>query len=97
MVLMYNPKAKRQSVEWRSKNSPRPKKPRMSNSKIKIILIASFDMRFITYFEFVPEEITANETLYVEMLERFIVAVILKRGRLWEIAPAYSWLRVSQF
>jgi hypothetical protein len=31
----YDPKAKRQSMEWRLKDSPRTKKPSMSKSKIK--------------------------------------------------------------
>jgi hypothetical protein len=31
----YDPEAKCQSMEWRSKNSPMPKKPWMSKSMIK--------------------------------------------------------------
>jgi hypothetical protein len=31
----YDPEAKHQSMEWRSNNSPRPKKQRMLKSKIE--------------------------------------------------------------
>jgi predicted RecB family endonuclease len=34
-ILEYDPDTKRQSSEWRTSNSPRPKKARMSKSKIK--------------------------------------------------------------
>jgi hypothetical protein len=35
----YDPKAKYQPMEWRSKNSPKPKKPQMSKFKLKTLLI----------------------------------------------------------
>jgi hypothetical protein len=60
----YDPEAKRQSMEWRSKNSPRPKKPKMSKSKIKTTLICFLDIRSIIQFEFVPEGTTVNQTFY---------------------------------
>jgi len=34
-ILEYNPETKRQSQEWHTANSPRPRKARMSKSKIK--------------------------------------------------------------
>jgi hypothetical protein len=55
-------KAKCQSMEWRSKNSPRPKKPRISKSKIKTMLIYFFEIRGIIHFEFVPKGTNANQT-----------------------------------
>jgi len=41
----FDPESKRQSMEWRSPSSPRPKKSRLQNSKvktIKIIIIITF-------------------------------------------------------
>ena len=35
-ILEYDPETKRQSREWHAANSPRPKKARMSKSKIKL-------------------------------------------------------------
>jgi histone-lysine N-methyltransferase SETMAR len=102
----YDPEAKRQFMEWRMKNSPRPKKPRMSKSKIKTMLICLFDIRGTIHFESVPKGTTVTQIFYVEVLKRLTDAMRHKRGKLWrdrslilhhDNAPAYSSLRVSQF
>jgi len=41
-ILEYDPETKLQSREWHTANSPRPKKARMSKSKIKLMLICLF-------------------------------------------------------
>jgi len=41
-ILEYDPETKLQSREWHTANSPRPKKARMSKSKIKSMLICFF-------------------------------------------------------
>jgi histone-lysine N-methyltransferase SETMAR len=79
----YDPEAKHQSMEWRSKNSPRPKKARMSKSKIKTMLICFFNIMGIIHFKFVLEGTNVNQTFYVEVLERLIDAMRCKRGELW--------------
>ena len=42
-ILKYDPETKRQIREWHTANSPRPKKARMSKSKIKSMLTCFFD------------------------------------------------------
>ncbi|XP_066968117.1 histone-lysine N-methyltransferase SETMAR-like [Macrobrachium rosenbergii] len=42
---LYNPETKRQSLQWKTPTSPRPKKSCMSKSKIKIMLIAFYDQK----------------------------------------------------
>jgi hypothetical protein len=79
----YHPKTKRQSTEWRSKNSPRPKKPLMSKSKNKTMLICFFDFRGIIHFEFVPEDTTFNQTFTWKVLKRLVDAVRHKQGEFW--------------
>jgi len=69
-ILEYDPKTKRQSREWHSANSPRPKKARMSKSKIKSMLICFFDSQRIVHKEFVPPGQTVNQTFFWEVLER---------------------------
>jgi len=44
-ILEYDPETKCQSREWHTANSPRPKKARMSKSRIKSMLICFFDSR----------------------------------------------------
>jgi hypothetical protein len=47
--FQYNPETKRQSLEWSSKGSPRPKKARMSKSKVKCMLVCFFDSMGIVH------------------------------------------------
>jgi len=68
--LEYDPETKRQSREWHTANSPRPKRARMSKSKIKSMLICFFDSQVIVHKEFVPPGQTVNQTFYREVLER---------------------------
>jgi histone-lysine N-methyltransferase SETMAR len=93
-------------MEWGSKGSPRPKKPQMSKSKIKTMLICFFDIRSIIHFEFAPEGTTVNQIFCVEVLKRVTDAVRRKRGDLWrdcslilhhDNALAHPSLPVSQF
>jgi hypothetical protein len=63
----YDPKAKCQCMEWRLKNSSKPKKAQMLKSKVKTTLICFFDIRGTTHFEFVPKGTTVNQTFYVEV------------------------------
>ena len=44
-IFEYDSFTKRQSLEWKSPTSPRPKKARMSKSKVKVMLVAFFDVR----------------------------------------------------
>jgi len=69
-ILEYDPEKKCQSWEWHIVNSPRPKKARMSKSKIKSMLICFFESQGIVHKEFVPPGQTVNQTFYLEVLER---------------------------
>ena len=63
-VFQYDPETKRQSMQWKTAGSPRPKKARMSKSKIKVMLIAFFDQKGLVHHEFVPEGETVNQYFY---------------------------------
>jgi len=47
-ILEHDPETKHQSREWHTANSPRPKKARMSKSKIKSMLICFLTVRGLT-------------------------------------------------
>ena len=68
--LQYDPETKCQSLEWRSKGSPRPKKARMSKSKLKSMLVFFFDSMGTVYKEWVPAGQTVNQYYYKDILER---------------------------
>jgi len=86
-ILEYDPETKRQSQEWHTANSPRPKKARISKSKIKSMLIKFFESQGIVHKEFVPPEQTANQTFYWEVLERL-------RKRAQAARLLRSWVRI---
>ena len=78
-VFEYDPETKRQSMQWKSPTSPRPKKARMSKSKVKLMLIAFFDSKGIVHLEFIPQGQTVNQYVYKEVLQRLIRSVRDKR------------------
>ncbi|UYV84494.1 hypothetical protein LAZ67_X002369 [Cordylochernes scorpioides] len=69
-MFEYDPESKRQSCALHTKSSPRPKKARMSKSRIKTMIIVFFDIRGIVHCEFVPQGQTVNSAFYLEVLRR---------------------------
>ena len=67
-VFQYNLVTKRQSMQWKTAESPRPKKVHMSKSKIKVMLIAFFNQKGMVHHEFVPEGETVNQHFYQQVL-----------------------------
>ena len=61
-VFQYDPEIKRQSQQWMTPNSPRPKKARMSKLKIKTMPITFFDS--LVHHEFVLQDQTVNQHFY---------------------------------
>ncbi|UYV63821.1 hypothetical protein LAZ67_2005754 [Cordylochernes scorpioides] len=51
-MFEYGPESKRKSCAWHTKSSPRPKKARLSKSRIKMMIIVFFDIRGIVYYLF---------------------------------------------
>ena len=51
-VFQYNPETKRQSMQWKTAESLRPKKVRMSKLKIKVMLIAFFNQKCMVHHKF---------------------------------------------
>jgi len=86
-IFEYDPDTKRQSSEWHTSKSPRPKKARMSKSKIKTTLICFFDSQGFVHKEFVPPGQTVNKQYYREVLERL-------RKRVHRVRPeiADTWM-----
>ena len=68
--FQYDPQTKRQSLEWRSKGSPRPKKARMSKSKLKCMLVCFFYSMGFVHKECVPAGQTVNQYYYKDFLDR---------------------------
>ena len=104
-VFQYDPETKRQSCQWKSPSSPRPRKARMSKSKIKVMLIAFFDRHGVIHHEFVPQGQTVNQHFYQQVLNRLHDRVRRCRRQLWSTsswflhhdnAPAHTALSVRE-
>jgi histone-lysine N-methyltransferase SETMAR len=102
----YNPETKRQSSQWKSPSSPRPKKPRMSCSSTKTLLIVFSDIRGILHREFVSQCQTVNTKFYCEVLQCLREKIRRKRLDLWctknwilhdDNAPCHGALLIREF
>ena len=105
-IFEYDPETKRQSCQWKSPGSPRPKKARMQKSQVKVMLITFFDHQGIVHHEYVPHDQTVNQHFYTEVLTRMMAKIRHKRRELWvsntwilhhDNAPAHAALSVRQF
>ena len=105
-VYGYDPETKRQSSQWKSPSSPRPKKAPQVRSNIKSMLICFFDIKGIIHKEFVPPRLTVNGLFYCEVLRRLRENVRRKRLEMWtnqswvlhhDNAPAHTSLVVQRF
>ena len=67
-VFQYDPETKRQSMQWKTMESLRPKKACMSKLKIKMMLIAFFYQRDLVHHELVPEGEIVNQYFYQQIL-----------------------------
>jgi len=106
-VYQYNHETKRQSGQWKTANSARPKKFHRSKSRVKkMLLIFFFDIREIAHYEFVPTGQTVNQVYYLEVLERLCEKGRWKRPELFtnnswilhhDTAPTHTALSVREF
>ena len=81
--FQYDPENKGQSMQWKTQNSPRPKKTRMSWSQVKTMLVCFFDHKGIVHYELTSHGQTVNQHCYLEVLTRLQESVRTKRPGLW--------------
>jgi len=81
----YNPETKQQSSEWKSSNSPRPKKVLRVKSNVKTMLIYFFDANGIFYSEFIPNGLTVNKAFYLRVPKCLRDAVRRKHPELCKV------------
>ncbi len=100
----YNPETKWQSQQWLSPGSARPKKAKMSKSKVKTKIIVFFDSKGIVHKEFVPPGQTINQQFYLKVLDRLWKWVVRVRpgiAKTWVLyhdnVPCHRAFSVTQF
>jgi hypothetical protein len=104
-IFTYDPETKRQSMQWKSTSSPRPKKACRSRSKFKAMSIVFIDNPGNLKAEWVPSGQTVNQHYYIEVLMKLRERVRRKCLELWQNgwilhqdnAPAHNALSVKQF
>ena len=102
--FQFDPETKLQSMQWKTQNSPRPKK-HASQSQVKTMLVCFFDHQGIVHYEFIAQGQTVNQQCYLEVLTRLRESLRRKRPGLWpdkwilhyDIAPARGAFRVREF
>ena len=87
-VYAYDPETTDQSSEYRAKGEARPKNPRQSRSKIKVMLTVFFDYRGVVHYEFLPPGQTVNKKYYLSGMHilsvcRLREAIRKNRPELW--------------
>ena len=104
-LFQYDPETKRQSLQWKSVSSPRPKKARLQCSQVKVMLITFFDHQEIVHHEFVLQGQTVNQHFYKEVLTCLVNKIRQKQraswaGKTWVLhhdnSPAHAALSMKQ-
>ena len=105
-IFQYDPETKRQSMHWKSPQSPRKKKARMNKSKFKAMMIVFFDIRGLIYINWVPEVQSVNQVYYKNVLTNLRERVRRRRPDMWknvswilhhDNAPAHNALYVKRY
>ena len=81
-IYGYDPETKAQSSQWKSPESPRPKKARQSRSIVKVMLTVFFDHEGVVHHEYAPPGQTITKDYYIEVLRQLRDAVRRKRPQL---------------
>ncbi|GFU61738.1 putative mariner transposase [Trichonephila clavipes] len=93
-------------MHWKTPESSRIKKARMSKLKFKAMLIFFFEINGIVMTEWVPEGQTVNQTYYLSVLVTLRERVCKKWPELWknnswilhqDKAPAHNALSVKRY
>jgi len=79
MVLYYDPLAKRESMEWRRPDEPRPKKAKVAHSRKKIMATIFWDSEGILMIDFKERNTTVNGPYYASLLYKLREAIKEKR------------------
>jgi hypothetical protein len=69
-IFQYDPEMKGQSTQWKTPTLPIMKKARMSEHKVKAMMIVLFDIRGVIMIEWVPEGQTVNQKYYLDVLNK---------------------------
>lgn len=84
-VHHYDPENKRQSMEFRHKTSPCPKKFKVQALAGKVILTVFWDSKGVVHTDYLEKGTTINSVRYIETLKRL-------KKRIKRVRPNYTQL-----
>lgn len=79
MVLFYDPLSKRESMEWRRPDEPRPRKAKVVQSTKKVMATIFWDCEGILLIDFKERNTTVNGTYYASLLHKLRDSIRAKR------------------
>jgi hypothetical protein len=82
-VYGYDPETKAQSSQWKSLESPYPKKAQQSQSNVKTMLMVFFYHKGVVHHQYTPPGQTINKEYYIKVFLWLRDAVRRKRPQLW--------------
>ena len=68
--FQYDTETKRQSMQWKTQNSPQPETACMSRLQVKTMLACFFDHKGVVHYESIAQGQTVNQQCYLEVLTR---------------------------
>ena len=74
---------------WLCPGDPRPQKPRIEQSTVKVMLVVFFDAQGVIHKEFIPNGIGIGGRLYAQILDRFRDSLRCRRHQVWQ--NRHSW------
>jgi len=89
-VYGYDPETVQQLSQWKSPNSPRPKKAHQVCSNVKSVLTVFSDIQGIVHKEFVLPGQTFNGKFYCEVLQWLREGIQSKRPDKWKKTIGFS-------
>lgn len=105
-IYAYDVEVAHQSSEYRFIGEGKPKRPRRSRSKIKVMLTVFFDSYGVVHKEFLPTGQTVNKEYYLNVMRHLREAIRQKRPDSWKTnswflhhdnAPSHNALVIRQF
>lgn len=76
---LYDPESKRQSMEWRHPDSPRPRKFKTQRSSQKVLATVFWDNQGVLLIDFLEHGRTVNSDRYIATLKKLRDAIRRKR------------------
>jgi hypothetical protein len=71
VVFSIRPETKRQRMQWKTQNSPRPQKSTHVSLAFEDHALCFFDHKGIDHYEFIAQGKTVNEQFYLELRQSY--------------------------